>query len=206
MREVNTHYKHCKQASYKKLMSGLSLIEILVTVVVLSVGLLGIAGMQAFGMRYSHDSYARSQATMLANELIERMHANPDGVSNGDYKTAVDALDCSSVNNDPAHPMNAAPSCSGSTASEFCSVTQLATLDTFRIGCGQFLATPNALIGGVANLLPGGAIAIDCTDSNGGTPPACLDDNSRTVRITWQDPDQKGTAATLQVEVNARIL
>lgn len=187
--------------------SGLSLIEILVTVVVLSIGLLGIAGMQAFGMRYSHDSYARSQATMLANELIERMHANPDAVSNGDYKSAVDALDCTSVNNDPAHPGNAAPACTGATASEFCTVTQLAALDSFRIGCGQFLAGPNALVGGISNLIPGGQIAITCTDTSPGVAPECEGDNDRTVTVTWQDPDDKGNAlSTLQVEVNARFL
>ena len=190
-----------------KAMRGLSLIEILVTVVVLSIGLLGIAGMQAFGMRYSHDSYARSQANILANELIERMRANPDAVNNGDYKTAIDALDCSSVNNDPAHPTNAAPSCTGADSGQFCDVTQLASLDAFRIGCGQFLATPNALVGGVANLLPNGRLQVDCTDSSAGVPPECEGDNSRTVRIIWQDPDFKGDPnATLQVEINAGIL
>lgn len=190
-----------------KRMSGLSLIEILVTVVVLSIGLLGIAGMQAFGMRYSHDSYARSQATMLANELIERMHANPDGVSNGDYKDAIDnvALNCSAVTNDPAHISNAAPDCAGASV---CTVTELAQVDVFRSRCGQFLAGPAALVGGVENLLPGGAIAITCTDANGATPPACQGDNTRVITVTWQDPDQKGVvaAAPLQVQINARFL
>ncbi len=193
---TNTRYKR---------MSGLSLIEILVTVVVLSIGLLGIAGMQAFGMRYSHDSYARSQANIFANELIERMHANPDGVRNGDYKDAEGsaALDCSAVTNDPAHTANAAPNCAGAST---CTVTELAQLDFFRTRCGQFLAGPGVLVGGVENLLPGGAITITCTDSSVGVAPACEGDNTRTVRVTWQDPDQKGTANTLQVEVNARIL
>ncbi|MFK7816518.1 MAG: type IV pilus modification protein PilV [Gammaproteobacteria bacterium] len=206
MTTSSTQFDSKKTLSHLRRMSGLSLIEILVTVVVLSIGLLGIAGMQAFGMRYSHDSYARSQGNLLANELIERMRANPDAVNNGDYKTAMDALDCSSANNDPAHPMNAAPSCTGTTAAQFCNVTQLAALDSFHIGCGQYLATPNALIGGVANLLPNGQIAISCADSSPGVAPECEGDNSRTVTITWQDPDAKGTAATLQVEVNAGIL
>jgi type IV pilus assembly protein PilV len=196
-----------QQTTYKqyKRMSGLSLIEILVTVVVLSIGLLGIAGMQAFGMRYSHDSYARSQANILANELIERMHANPNGVANGDYKDAEGnaALNCSAVTNDPAHAANAAPDCAGAST---CSVTELAQLDFFRTRCGQFLTGPGALVGGVENLLPGGVVTIICTDLDPANPPACEGDNTRTVRVRWQDPDLKGTAATLQVEVNARIL
>jgi len=123
-----------QQTSYKKrqYMSGLSLLEILVTVVVLSIGLLGIAGMQAFGMRYSHDSYARSQATILANELIERMHANPDGVEAGAYWDAINnvALNCSAVTNDPAHSSNSDPDCMGAST---CDVNELAQLDIFRI-------------------------------------------------------------------------
>ena len=205
MKLAITQFKSRNQTLNKKLMSGLSLIEILVTVVVLSIGLLGIAGMQAFGMRYSHDSYARSQATMLANELIERMHANPDAVTNGDYKDAEGnaALNCTAVTNDPAHTTNAAPDCAGA---DVCTVTQLAQLDFFRARCGQFLTGPGALVGGVENLLPGGAITITCADADPGDGIACTGDNTRTVTVTWQDPDLKGTAATLQVQVNARIL
>lgn len=192
---------------HKSRMTGLSLIEILITVVVLSIGLLGIAGMQAFGMRYSHDSYARSQATMLANELIERMHANPDAVANGDYDDADNnlALNCAAVTNDPAHPANAAPDCLGTST---CDVTELSQLDVFRVKCGQFLAGPATLVGGVANLLPGGALAITCADSSPGVAPACEGDNSRTITVTWQDPDQKGVvgAPPLQVQMNARFL
>lgn len=189
-----------------RFMSGLSLIEILITVVVLSIGLLGIAGMQAFGMRYSHDSYARSQATMLANELIERMHANPDGVSNGDYEDADNnaALDCTAIANDPAHAANLAPACTGA---DVCTVTELAQLDVFRVKCGQFLAGPGSLVGGAANTLPNGALAITCVDNDAGDGIACTGDNNRTVSVTWQDPDDKGNAlSTLQVQVNARFL
>jgi len=60
--------------------------------------------------------------------------------------------------------------------------------------------------GGVEHLLPQGGIDIGCIDSDAGDGIACTGDNSRTVTITWQDPDLKGTAATLQVELNARIL
>jgi len=194
-----------------KYAKGLSLIEILVTVVVLSIGLLGIAGMQAQGVSYSHDSYARSQANMLANELLERMHANPDGVENGDYKDATNnaALNCSAAANDPGHPANAAPDCLGAGAGDVCTVTELAQLDYFRIRCGQFVGgAVNDFLGGAEHLLPNGSIEIDCVDANAGDGIACTDDDTRTVTITWQDPDQKGSPIprTLQVQMNARLL
>lgn len=57
---------------------GFSLLEILVTVAVLSVGLLGLAMMQAQGMKFGTGAYGRTQASLLAYDLIDRMrvHAN----------------------------------------------------------------------------------------------------------------------------------
>ncbi len=192
----------------KRFMSGLSLIEILVTVVVLSIGLLGIAGMQAFGMRYNNDSYVRSQAVSYANELVERMHANPNAVNNGAYKTAIDAqlpATCTTVN-DPADGANAAPNCVGTAAGEFCTVAQMASLDIFRMQCGY--SDGVNLHTGVVNELPLGDIDITCDDDPViADANPCTNDNSRTITITWQDPDNKGTAgARLQVQIDAQFL
>jgi len=68
---------------------GFTLLEILIAVVVLSIGLLGIAGLQVLGQQSNHSAYLRSQATSLANDMIDRMRANKAGVQNGDYN-AVD--------------------------------------------------------------------------------------------------------------------
>lgn len=56
--------------------SGFTLIEMLVTVVVLSIGLLGLAALQARGQQFNHMAYSRSQATLLAYELGDKMRAN----------------------------------------------------------------------------------------------------------------------------------
>ena len=55
---------------------GLSLVEVLVAVVLLSVGLLGLAGLQASGLRVGLSSIHRSEAAQLAQDMIERMRAN----------------------------------------------------------------------------------------------------------------------------------
>lgn len=52
---------------------GFSLVEVLVAVVVLGVGLLGLAALQANSLRFNHDSNIRSQATILAYDMMERM-------------------------------------------------------------------------------------------------------------------------------------
>ncbi len=69
--------------------TGFTLVEVLVATVILSLGLLGLAGMQTASMRYNQGAYLRSQATVVANDIIDRMRTNQDGVTTGNY----DALD-----------------------------------------------------------------------------------------------------------------
>lgn len=64
---------------------GFSMIEILVTIVVLSIGLLGLAGLQLTGLKYNHSAYLRSQATLLASDIIDRMRANRQVALTGGY-------------------------------------------------------------------------------------------------------------------------
>ena len=56
--------------------NGFTLLEVLVTLVIVSFGLLGIAGVIANSIKVNQSSYARSQASWLANDIIDRMRAN----------------------------------------------------------------------------------------------------------------------------------
>lgn len=64
---------------------GVGLIEILITIVLLSIGFLAAARMQVEGMRFSQSAYYQSQAYFLASDMINRMRTNPEGVKDGDY-------------------------------------------------------------------------------------------------------------------------
>lgn len=64
---------------------GVGLIEVLVALVVLSLGFLVSANMQLRGMRSNQDSYHESQALMLANDMMDRMRNNRPGVIAGAY-------------------------------------------------------------------------------------------------------------------------
>lgn len=59
-----------------KRQNGFSLVEVLVTMLVVSIGLLGIAGLIATSMKNNHSAQSRSQASVLANDIIDRMRAN----------------------------------------------------------------------------------------------------------------------------------
>ncbi len=70
---------------YQLSQTGISMVEVLVAIVVLSFGLLGLAGLQADGLRGNNDAYMRSQATLMAYDMLDRMRANLQGVENGFY-------------------------------------------------------------------------------------------------------------------------
>lgn len=73
--------------------SGFTLIEMLISVVVISVGILGVAAMQTLGVRYTQNSYMLSVATQQAQDMAERMRANPaemfDVSANGYYNSSI---------------------------------------------------------------------------------------------------------------------
>jgi type IV pilus assembly protein PilV len=56
--------------------AGFSLLEVLITMLIVSFGLLGIAGIVVTSLKNTQGSYARSQASLLANDIIDRMRAN----------------------------------------------------------------------------------------------------------------------------------
>jgi type IV pilus assembly protein PilV len=65
--------------------AGATLIEVLVTVVVTSIGLLGMAGLMAVSTKVNHDAYLNTQANFIAQTLIESMHINASAVADGRY-------------------------------------------------------------------------------------------------------------------------
>jgi type IV pilus assembly protein PilV len=72
---------------------GFSLIEVMVSVVILSIGLLGTAGLMGASVKSTNTAYYRSQATVLADDYLDRMRANLKAARAGDYDLAIDK-DC----------------------------------------------------------------------------------------------------------------
>lgn len=56
--------------------NGFTLLEVLVTMLIISLGLLGIAGIIANSLKVNQGAYTRSQASLLSNDIIDRMRAN----------------------------------------------------------------------------------------------------------------------------------
>ncbi len=67
---------HLSNPTRQQRQQGFTLIEVLIAVLVLSIGLLGLAGLQTVSLKMSHGSYLRVQATNLAYEIADSMRAN----------------------------------------------------------------------------------------------------------------------------------
>jgi type IV pilus assembly protein PilV len=66
---------------------GFSLIEVLVAVLVLAIGLLGVAALQINATRANQSAELRSQASMLAYFMLDAMRANREAAISGAYNT-----------------------------------------------------------------------------------------------------------------------
>ncbi len=92
---------------------GFTLIEVLISMVILAIGLLGLASLQAISLRDNQDAYYYQQATLLAYEMQDRIRAN------GVYW---------SVNSSVTAATTASCTCSGTSCSG-CTAAQMAATD-----------------------------------------------------------------------------
>lgn len=68
---------------------GFTLVEVMVAIIVLAIGLLGLAGLQLSSLKAADSAYFRSQATMLADDILDRMRSNRVVALAGGYNTAL---------------------------------------------------------------------------------------------------------------------
>lgn len=69
---------------------GFTLLEVLIALLVLSIGLLGLAALQTSGLRSNQMATMRTLATQIAYDMTDRMRTNPTGMTNLEYIIATD--------------------------------------------------------------------------------------------------------------------
>ncbi|MEM7543354.1 MAG: type IV pilus modification protein PilV [Pseudomonadota bacterium] len=154
---------------------GMTLVEILIAVIIFAIGLLGVAGLQVAGLRYTKGSQGRVVAALHAENLVDRMRANTIGVDAGDYN----------------NPTAGTENCVLSTNS--CTPAQLASWDYT-----QWLAGLRTALG--ANSTDTNVTGTVCID-NTTTTAAC--DNAGSVYkilITWQERTDVNSGADLATQ------
>jgi type IV pilus assembly protein PilV len=148
---------------------GFTLIEVAVALMVLAVGLLGIAGMQSSGMKASHQSHLRAVAMTQAQDLADRIRANLNGLRTTNYTNGIPT---------------AAPSPNCQTSANTCSGAQLALSDLYN------WQTQNAAV------LPSGQGAIACNDINAPNTPNILEAGTDCIITVRWDGERNGATGT----------
>lgn len=84
---MNSHY--VKQLFNKQ--KGVGLIEVLVSLLVIAIGVLGMAGLQSRSLQHNQAAYLHSRATFLAGDMLDRIRANQSIAKTSElYQTALD--------------------------------------------------------------------------------------------------------------------
>ena len=148
----------------RKFHTGFTLMEVLVALLVLSIGLLGMAGMQVFSLSSNYDAYLRTQATFFAYELIDKVRANRTEALVGGYDTAIATI------------AGTVTDCQSATAN--CSPNQLAVFEVTQWKCALGAYQGNAICNAALDMtpiLPNG----DGSVTRNGT--------QLTVNVQWQE-------------------
>lgn len=152
----------------RPLQRGFTLLEVMISVVVFSIGLLGVAGLMVLSVRTNHSAFLRTQASFLAESMADRMRTNLGWID--DYNGAYDASTAGAAS------CNTAP----------CTPTQLAAHD--RAVWSQQLV----------DHLPAATATIECTNAPpspgyAGSQPfpgLC------SMTITWTEADLSKSGST----------
>jgi len=75
-------YPHCALRFNTTRQSGLGLFEVLITMALTAIGLMGLAALQVQGLMNNESAYQKSQATVLAYDIADRMRANMSSIDN----------------------------------------------------------------------------------------------------------------------------
>lgn len=162
--------------NHTKKQLGLSLIEVLVTITITSIGLMGLVSLQMQAVRSTTDSGNRSQAVWLFNDIINRIHANE--ASSQSYTTQVD---CAA--NPPATCSAYHTGTAAGPAVANCTGPQMAAWDLFEVACGSPKndAPGQIFISNSIDYLPQAQLTITCANGAG-----CANGDPLNITLTWR--------------------
>lgn len=152
---------------------GIALMEALIAVLLLSMAALAYAALQMRGLSGNASAMWRSKATLLANEMADRLRANPVGVTDGRYASLSGAA--------------ADPGCGSQAA---CKTSEMASLDYFQWRTSLADGLPKG----------SGAVCLDSSPDDGDAADAACDGSGTVfaVKVFWSE---RGQASRLTVAV-----
>jgi type IV pilus assembly protein PilV len=161
---------------------GFTLLEVLIALLVFSLGLLGMAGLLVVSVKTNHSAYLRTQASFLAQSMADRMRANVPRVWTGDYDGTYSGT---TGDTDP---------CPTGTA---CTRAQIATRDKaqWEVQLGDQLPNAQATIA----CTPDATVSVSPSEQAGGAPYTGL----CTIQMQWSESSLERGEASPQTQTFA---
>jgi type IV pilus assembly protein PilV len=162
--------------------AGTSLIEFGVTIVIMAIGLLGLAGLQGNSLRFLKTASQRTEAVQAAYDISDRMRANGSGLNSYIYTTPYSTT----IASIPSIPtFNCVPSCLPSDIASVDIASWLQNL-AFHLNGGAGYIVANAVGGYDVTVMwqEAGYIDIDPACPNGNPPAPGAGVRCFTVRFT----------------------
>ena len=177
-------YKIHQQLNQPGKQLGVGMIEVLITLFILSIGLLGVGYLQFVGSFTNAEAMSRSQSVMVAQQLSERLRSNavssdvgngfvvdnayfdPDLFNFGNLTCATSAQPYACFCME--HPA-AIPDCSNGV----CTATQVAVYDAYEVSCSAVIANPTV------------DIQLSCDDNNATDTDTCSVGSRHSIMLAW---------------------
>jgi type IV pilus assembly protein PilV len=194
-------FSHNKYMGTKR-SEGLGMIEVLVTLFILSIGLLGVASLQFIGSFSNADALSRTQSVLVAQQMSERLRASAVSSTEGDGMVVNNAyfdadlynfanLSCTGGGQPyncfcQAHPADV-PNCKDNT----CTAAEFAEFDAYEMSCAAVNTNPNIVL------------ELTCTDNNIADTDLCSVGSRHRIILAWPVEEWQGYDRQMNAECNA---
>tara|TARA_B100002049_G_scaffold25108_1_gene16676 strand:+ start:20 stop:640 length:621 start_codon:yes stop_codon:yes gene_type:complete len=179
---------------------GVGLIEVLITLFILAVGLLGVASLQFVGSFANKDAVSRTQSELVAQQVAERLRsaARPPAVGDGlvvhdryfnEANYNFDGLDCDDDQPYLCHCLSlpaSIPDCEG----DDCNEEEISQYDGWALSCAAVQTNPLTRLN------------VSCTDNNAGDGDACSAGSRVEIMLTWPLSTSANRQSTLNTRCN----
>ena len=180
---------------------GIGMIEVMVTLFILSIGLLGVAYLQFVGSYTNLEALSRSQSVLVAQQLSERLRVSAvfSSLGNGlvvdnDYfdQTLYNFSGMTCASGSLPHQCycltrpNSIPDCHNNS----CSAAEVAKFDSYEVSCSAVSANPDI------------EVNLSCKDNNLVDAQACSVGSKHIITLSWPVEDWRGITRTLNANCN----
>lgn len=179
MNSIKTYNNYAKQA-------GVGLVEVLVALLVFSIGMLGVASLQVLSTKSSFEAQQRQEAVLLANEMVARMKSS--GLT---FLEAKDAANYSDFNTTAISDDAPVKVCN--TAGSACTSADLAAWD-------KYIWKRSVKAAAIDNMDNQGLLnAVGCVEFSA--------DADKTIRVvvSWDSMTSMGTKITSDIPAGCRL-